>query len=723
MRAIPGPLFALTQRAARTRAPRAAQWLIRAAFAGAIGLVVVAAASGQTSTARLQSAQAPAPLSDPAPQRVAGIFSPFAPEAEPALAQAPQPATRGDDEDLLFSQRVATDDLGVGPAQLIAIAASCPFGATAADDFILGRSAYISRLTFEGVYFGAAPDLPGPDVNLRVTIYNDNGAGNAGAIIADVPAANYVKTPHPREPVFGVLPVYTYHVQLDPPVFVPAGERRWLSVNINPAGPTGPAFGWMASHEGNAAETPAPDQPLLNQAITCNTLPATMFIPGGQVGTDADLAFALFGGCAGDCNCNQQDDALDISTGFSRDCNGNSVPDECDIHNEDSADCDGDGVPDECQLTSRFAVTSGPLTPFGADIPRTLLIPNAPLAASDLVIFVQARSDLNQSLEFVRLELNGVSIATLFTTDGLDCPNEPNSAALTMDALTYNSMILAGDGVARFRAVASSSVSPSLCSDGFISISVAYDLFQTRDCNGNGLIDSCEIASGLAQDCNGDDVPDDCQLTETYMNHSPELGPIGFPTNRAHALPDPPEAADEVLFTVAAIADLSGANEYIDVFLNGAPIGRAFESGAGDCPSQPNIAEIRLDAASFNALLTGGDATITLQPSRDVASNLCGDASHLTVTTQYLALAEMSADCDGDGVMDACEIAGGARDENSNGVPDTCETPGDMNGDGAVNSSDLAFLLARWGTDDDNADLNGDGTVNSTDLAFLLTLF
>ncbi len=45
--------------------------------------------------------------------------------------------------------------------------------------------------------------------------------------------------------------------------------------------------------------------------------------------------------------------------------------------------------------------------------------------------------------------------------------------------------------------------------------------------------------------------------------------------------------------------------------------------------------------------------------------------------------------------------------------------PADLNGDGVVNGSDLAALLAQWGTDG-TADLNDDGVVNGADLAALL---
>ena len=45
----------------------------------------------------------------------------------------------------------------------------------------------------------------------------------------------------------------------------------------------------------------------------------------------------------------------------------------------------------------------------------------------------------------------------------------------------------------------------------------------------------------------------------------------------------------------------------------------------------------------------------------------------------------------------------------------------DMNGDGIVNSQDLAVLLSAWGSSGGPADMNQDGIVNSADLAIMLS--
>ncbi len=48
--------------------------------------------------------------------------------------------------------------------------------------------------------------------------------------------------------------------------------------------------------------------------------------------------------------------------------------------------------------------------------------------------------------------------------------------------------------------------------------------------------------------------------------------------------------------------------------------------------------------------------------------------------------------------------------------------PGDLNGDGVINGSDLAALLAQWNTNG-SADITGDGVVNGSDLAALLAMW
>ena len=81
------------------------------------------------------------------------------------------------------------------------------------------------------------------------------------------------------------------------------------------------------------------------------------------------------------------------------------------------------------------------------------------------------------------------------------------------------------------------------------------------------------------------------------------------------------------------------------------------------------------------------------------------------------------ADCDQDGVGDACELLAGEQDINGNGVPDSCECIGDLFVDGQVNGADLGALLSQWGpaTATTASDLNRDGWVDGNDLGLLLS--
>jgi hypothetical protein len=79
-------------------------------------------------------------------------------------------------------------------------------------------------------------------------------------------------------------------------------------------------------------------------------------------------------------------------------------------------------------------------------------------------------------------------------------------------------------------------------------------------------------------------------------------------------------------------------------------------------------------------------------------------------------------DCQPNGVIDVCDIANGtSEDANANGIPDECEgeeCPADFDGDGDVDTADLLFLLAAWGTPD--GDVDGDNDTDTADLLLLL---
>ncbi|MFQ5590895.1 MAG: S8 family serine peptidase [Phycisphaerae bacterium] len=76
---------------------------------------------------------------------------------------------------------------------------------------------------------------------------------------------------------------------------------------------------------------------------------ADYFVANGTFDPDYVLGYGIidtFAALHADCNDNNIDDLMDITTGASLDCNANGIPDECE------RDCDTNGVPDDCDLSS-----------------------------------------------------------------------------------------------------------------------------------------------------------------------------------------------------------------------------------------------------------------------------------------------------------------------------------------------------------------------------------
>ena len=133
------------------------------------------------------------------------------------------------------------------------------------------------------------------------------------------------------------------------------------------------------------------------------------------------------------------------------------------------------------------------------------------------------------------------------------------------------------------------------------------------------------------------------------------------------------------------------------------------------------------------AKLTASDADTTDFFGRNVS--ISGDVALFGVLSNDDAGAQSGSayifrglsDCQPNGTIDICDIADGtSQDDNGNGIPDECECPGDIDGDGDTDHSDLGELLSAWcSLEGDpnwnaNADLDGDGHVGHGDLGILL---
>ena len=133
--------------------------------------------------------------------------------------------------------------------------------------------------------------------------------------------------------------------------------------------------------------------------------------------------------------------------------------------------------------------------------------------------------------------------------------------------------------------------------------------------------------------------------------------------------------------------------------------GDGFPDVSDNCPlvANPSQADCNGDGV--------GDACT---PGNDC--NLNGIPDSCDIASGY------ATDCDGNSVPDACQICAAAEDEDGDGYLDSCEfAVGNFDLDGDVDGFDLGFLLTQW--DQVNppfGDINHDGMVNGMDLATML---
>ncbi len=218
----------------------------------------------------------------------------------------------------------------------------------------------------------------------------------------------------------------------------------------------------------------------------------------------------------------------------------------------------------------------------------------------------------------------------------------------------------------------------------------------SEDCQPNDVPDECDIAESTSEDCNINIVPDECELPGDpdcndngildecdliFTASSPQLTPIGDGSPQGFTVFFPPQAVSDVTLLFTAVADLGGSNEYIDVDINGVPVGSVFRSSAHDCPDLRDVATLSIAADAYNNAVAGGHAVIAMVASSDVDADLCDDPpSWITTSVAYTT---------------------DERDCNENGIPDECEVPnlieawsvGIHDPSGGFPGGDIAFAI------------------------------
>jgi len=249
----------------------------------------------------------------------------------------------------------------------------------------------------------------------------------------------------------------------------------------------------------------------------------------------------------------------------------------------------------------------------------------------------------------------------------------------------------------------------------------------TPDCNGNGVPDPIDIATGSSADCQGDRIPDECQLATAFSYHYDDGGFDGaVGTNHDHiawltnftvqpgyetitgvelewgtmpdgwpatiAVWDDPNgdgdpADSQALVTVPVVSTSSWTGVLVledipDTFVG--PAGTSFFVGVFG----------QFNQTDFPAIL---DNDSTVRKSWWIASDTPIQPDNLTggALAEYGLIGSLCA-CDGDWTLRgiACPTGhcGESADVNGNGVPDECEP--DCNGNGIPDDYEISLGLA-----------------------------
>ena len=207
---------------------------------------------------------------------------------------------------------------------------------------------------------------------------------------------------------------------------------------------------------------------------------------------------------------NGNDNCPSISNPGQGDCNGNGIGDACELAAGLLLDCDADGTPDICEGAVVVSAVSPDFAPFGNGFPADFTFTSLPAAyGPNPTLKIDVTSDLNLASEYIGVSFDGGTQVFYFVADGSDCGNDSVTHSFTVP--NFNQLV--ADGSLQVRIVATGTVDALQCPDSRLRMTLTYaGLPESSDCNGNGLLDTCEIGTGAAFDCNGNGRIDTCDV-------------------------------------------------------------------------------------------------------------------------------------------------------------------------------------------------------------------
>lgn len=217
---------------------------------------------------------------------------------------------------------------------------------------------------------------------------------------------------------------------------------------------------------------------------------------------------------------------------------------------------------------------------------------------------------------------------------------------------------------------------------GTTTIQVRFD-FGRDECDGAAgwYVDDVKLVSCIRCNANPLAAIDNSQ----YAGASPVMSPIGSGSPQSFTLTSPPNAAGPVRMAFHGEGDFLEAGEFVNVRINGVVVGSVFANSAGACPATADTDQLFVDAATYNAAVAGGNATIDMTSTAAVSAAACGGESYIAVFVEYPA----AIDCNSNGMADSAEIAANeSLDACSNGILDSCEC--NCNESGGPDSCEIA---------------------------------
>ena len=415
-----------------------------------------------------------------------------------------------------------------------------------------------------------------------------------------------------------------------------------------------------------------------------------------------------------DCDGNGVNDEAQIAANPALDCDYDGVLNACEIA-AGAGDCDGNGVPDACQQDALARA-------WGAGEPGEIGGNNKGQSTVPAGLSGVAEIGAGYAHSLAR-RLDGTIVAWGSNSEGQISVPAGLGPVVRITAGSFHSLAIRQIGTVAALGRNSSNqcdVPPTLGVVIDIAAGNAHSMTLKPDgsvvCWGQNSAGQSAVPAGLAG------VAD---IAAGYL-HSTALRSNGTVV----AWGDNTYGQSTVPAGLAGVTKIATSGYHTLALRSNGTVTAWGMNSFGQCAPPPDLGVVaEIGTGMLHSLAIGADGSVRAWGRNDDgqcnvptgivgARTIAGGPHHSLVFTSVSQL----ADCDGDGVSNACEIDAGAVDSNGNGVPDSCEALiGDLDGNGVVAAPDLAILLINWGgSGAANGDLNGSGSIDAADLAALL---